>query len=66
MILLSDYIAGQQQKDKTGYSYFLPNKINRVWRWDNPEINVLIERAAVKLGELNSFSKLVPNIEFIL
>lgn len=66
MIVLSSYVAGQRQKDKTGYSYFLPNIINAVWRWDNPEINRLTERAAVKLGELNAFSKLVPNIDLFI
>lgn len=66
MILLSDYVAGQSQKDKTGYVYFLPNTINTTWRWDSAEINVLTERAAVKLGELNSFSKLVPNIDLFI
>lgn len=44
----------------------MPSHINDQWLWDNPEINSLLEKAATKLGELNSFSKLVPSIDLFL
>lgn len=48
------------------YRYFVPNKINHEWIWSDPSINDLLEKAAIKLGELNSFSKLVPNIDLFI
>ena len=65
VIQLSTYKAGHFEKI-SGYKYFVPSEINEEWTWDHPEINVLLEKAAVKLGELNSFSKLVPNIDLFI
>lgn len=48
------------------YHYFVPNKINHEWIWNDPTVNDLLEKAAIKLGELNSFSKLVPNISLFI
>lgn len=66
MIDLANYTAGKQVKHPTGYAYFMPTNINDQWVWDNPQINSLLEKAASKLGELNSFSKLVPSIDLFL
>jgi Fic family protein len=44
----------------------LPNTINDQWVWEDQGINNLLEKAAIKLGELNSFSKLVPNIDLFI
>ncbi len=66
MIELEKYNSGEIEQSPTGYKYFLPSKINDSWRWDNAQINSLLEKAAIKLGELNSFSKLVPNIELFI
>jgi Fic family protein len=59
-----DYIENFQSghfEKISGYSYFVPSQINKEWIWNVPELNSLLEKASVKLGELNSFSKLVPN-----
>jgi Fic family protein len=66
MIDLAQYTSGALHKHPSGYTYFVPSKINEQWIWDNPQINTLLEKAANKLGELNSFSKLVPNIDLFL
>ncbi len=66
MINLEKYIAGKQVKHPTGYTYFLPTQINTAWIWEDQSINSLLEKAAIKLGELNSFSKLVPNIDLFI
>lgn len=66
MINLEKYIAGQKIKHQTGYTFFLPNEINDSWIWEDQSINKLLEKAAIKLGELNSFSKLVPNIDLFI
>ncbi|NLE62582.1 MAG: Fic family protein [Bacteroidales bacterium] len=50
----------------SGYKYFVPHLINDEWIWKSPEINILLEKAAVKLGELNSFSRLFPNIDIFI
>lgn len=66
MINLEKYVAGKQVKHPTGYTYFMPNEVNDSWIWEDQTINKLIEKAAIKLGELNSFSKLVPNIDLFI
>lgn len=65
MIQLEKYKAGRTEKG-TGYSYFLPTNIHDQWQWNTPEINMLLEKAAVKLGELNSYAKMVPNINLFI
>lgn len=66
MIILEKYKSGNLEQSSTGYKFFMPSKINDFWTWDNAQINSLLEKAAIKLGELNSFSKLVPNIELFI
>lgn len=66
MINLEKYVAGKQIKHQTGYTYFMPNEINDSWIWEDQSINKLLEKAAIKLGELNSFSRLVPNIDLFI
>ena len=64
-ITLESYCAGEYKKSYQ-YSYFLPSMINDRWEWTSIEINHLLEKAAVKLGELNSFARLVPNIDLFI
>lgn len=66
MIQIEKYIAGKRTKHPTGYTFFKPEKINDQWKWEDQTINTLLEKAAIKLGELNSFSKLVPNIDLFI
>ena len=66
MIELERFQAGRYEKSLTGYRYFVPNKINDTWVWNNQQINKLLEKAAIKLGELNSFARLVPDIDIFL
>ncbi len=53
-------------KSPSGYAYFLPTKVNDQWVWEDQEINVLIEQAAIKLGELNAYSRLVPDLRLFI
>jgi Fic family protein len=64
-IQLEQYQSGQYQKGYE-YRYFLPSGINDEWVWQAPQVNRLLERAAVRLGELNSFARLVPNIDLFI
>ena len=50
----------KRHKKAYKYSYFLPEKINHGFIWTEEEIGQLLEKASLKLGELNSFSKFVP------
>ncbi|MDY0160017.1 MAG: Fic family protein [Bacteroidales bacterium] len=65
MIELEEYKAGHFEK-QLGYKYFVPSCINDEWIWKTPIINSLIEKAAIRLGELNSFARLVPNIDLFI
>jgi Fic family protein len=66
MIHLETYNAGKYVKHQTGYSFFIPNTINDTWIWEDQIINKLLENAAIRLGELNSFSKLVPDLDLFI
>lgn len=66
MITLETFKSGIFEKGAVGYSWFVPEKINDTWSWSNPELNSMLEKASLKLGELNSFSKLVPNIDLFI
>lgn len=65
MIELEKYNAGHFEKGFE-YEYFVPELINDEWSWKTPVINKLLEKAAIKLGELNSFARLVPNIDLFI
>lgn len=56
---------GEFRKAKM-YDYYLPAEINRSWHWDHPVLNTLLEEASMKLGELNSFARLVPDIDLFI
>lgn len=66
MIELEKFQAGRFEQSPTGYKYFVPSKVNVPWIWNNQQINSLLEKAAIKLGELNSFARLVPNIDLFI
>lgn len=62
---IADFVSGSYQKGYQ-YQYFLPNPINHTFDWTDGTINELLERASLKLGELNSFSRFVPNIDMFI
>lgn len=65
MIRLEDYKSGHIEQG-IGYKYFVPSFINDEWTWQDASINTLLEKASLRLGELNSFSRLVPNIDLFI
>lgn len=66
MIHLENYQAGKFIKHHSGYQFFLPSPINHQWKWEDQTLNLLLEKAAIKLGELNSYARLVPNIDLFI
>lgn len=65
MIELEKYTSGYWEPAYQ-YKYFVPSYINDAWTWQTPAVNQLLEKAAVKLGELNSFAQLVPSIDIFI
>ena len=65
MIRLEDYKSGHIEQG-IGYKFFVPSLINDEWTWQDASINTLLEKASLRLGELNSFSRLVPNIDLFI
>ncbi len=48
------------------YKFFVPDKINRQWTWEDASLSKLLENAALKLGELNSLSRIVPDVNLFI
>jgi Fic family protein len=65
MIQIENFKAGEIRQG-IGYKYFLPNWVNIEWFWNDAKINKLIENASFQLGQLNSYAKLVPNINLFI
>ncbi len=65
MIQIEQFKAGEIHQS-IDYKYFLPHLVNDEWIWNDAKINQLIENASFQLGQLNSFAKLVPNIDLFI
>lgn len=59
---MQNYQSGTFVRTSSGYRAFLPESINRKFIIDDPDVHLLQEQASVRLGELNAFSELVPDI----
>ena len=53
-------------KKQYGYSSFSPESVNHDWLINDAKINNLLSDADRKLGELNAFSMLVPDVDFFI
>ncbi|CAN5552266.1 Fic family protein [soil metagenome] len=53
-------------KKQYGYSSFSPEMMNHDWLVDSAKINNLLSEADRKLGELNAFSMLIPDVDFFI
>jgi Fic family protein len=62
---LKDFKSGEY-KQQYRYKSFSPSAINHSRVWDDPKINVLLERATQALGELNAFSLIVPDVDIFI
>jgi len=62
---IDNFKAGIMRKGYR-YSYFLPEKINHSFYWTDEAINGLLEKASLKLGGLNSFSRFVPDTDMFI
>ena len=62
---ISHYKAGTYKK-QYDYRSFSPELINHEWVLDDSKINRLLSEADRKLGELNAFSMLIPDVDFFI
>jgi Fic family protein len=53
-------------KQQYQYKSFQPVPINHEWNWADARINVLLEEATRKLGELNAFTLIVPDVDLFI
>jgi len=62
---ISKFKAGVLKK-QYGYNSFSPEPVNHGWMVSNAEVNRLLSEADRKLGELNAFSMLIPDVDFFI
>ncbi len=60
-----NFISGKF-KEQYKYKSFSPNFINQSFIWEDSEINILLEKANLMLGQLNAFTKLIPNVDIFI
>src|SRR3989344_636368 len=67
---MNNFIAGTHRVIHAGkdieYRSFLPNLINKPFIAHNQSTITLLEEATRLLGELNAYSRLVPNIDYFI
>jgi Fic family protein len=63
---IESFKSGNFIQQSTGYKSFIPNAINESFIWEDPSINILLEKATLQLGALNSFSMFVPDIDMFI
>jgi Fic family protein len=62
---IKDFIAGKSVQ-RYEYNSFEPNKVDIEWILDDTAILMLLSKADQKLGELNAFSQLIPDVDFFI
>lgn len=62
---LKHYLSGKFTK-QFGYRSFVPEPINREWVISQPDLTVLLEEANLRLGGLNAFSIILPDVTSFL
>ena len=62
---IKNYISGNY-KQQYQYKSFVPSPVNIDWQITDSNLNTLLSQADIKLGELNAFSQLVPDIDFFI
>ncbi len=61
----SQYKSGDY-KQQYQYKSFTPTFVNHEWEMNNSNLSLLLSQADNKLGELNAFSQLIPDVDFFI
>lgn len=62
---MNNYTAGKYRQQRE-YKSFTPACINRQLAWVDPQIDLLLEQAAILLGELNAYAELHEDVDFFI
>ena len=62
---MKKFIAGEYKQQRE-YRSFTLSFINNRFVWDNPQIDILLEKAGWLLGELNAYAELIPDVDFFI
>ena len=62
---ISSFISGKLVQ-RLQYKSFEPTLIHTQWHLDNDAVALLLSQADQKLGELNAFSQLIPDVDFFI
>ncbi len=62
---ISSFKAGKLVQ-RLQYKSFEPTLIHTQWHLDNDGVALLLSQADQKLGELNAFSQLIPDVDFFI
>ncbi|MDP3482905.1 MAG: Fic family protein [Sulfuricella sp.] len=62
---IKDFQSGEYRQQYQ-YQSFLPSRVNHAWTLSDGDLLWLLSQADRKLGELNAFSQLVPDVDFFI
>lgn len=62
---IRDFQSGEYRQQYQ-YKSFLPSQVNHAWTLSDADLLWLLSQADRKLGELNAFSQLVPDVDFFI
>ena len=62
---IRDFQSGKYRQQYQ-YKSFLPSQVNHAWTLSDADLLWLLSQADRKLGELNAFSQLVPDVDYFI
>lgn len=63
---IEDFKSGTWRAQPGGFKSFIPALINHEWSWNTPQLNTLLERATLALGQLDAYTRIVPDVEWFI